>query len=41
MVDACDSDRLPEVEEELAGLVKDQSLEGVPIAVLFNKTDVS
>ena len=32
MVDSCDSDRLPEVEEELAGLAKEQSLEGVPIA---------
>lgn len=32
---------MPEVEEELAGLAKDPSLEGVPIAVLFNKTDMS
>lgn len=40
VVDAADQARLEEAEEELSALARDSALDDVPIAVLFNKTDL-
>mmetsp|Transcript_16779 Transcript_16779/g.48865 ORF Transcript_16779/g.48865 Transcript_16779/m.48865 type:complete len:187 (-) Transcript_16779:402-962(-) len=40
VVDAADADRLQECEDELSALALDTQLYGVPMAVLFNKSDL-
>jgi GTP-binding protein SAR1 len=40
IVDAADCDRFPEARKELAALLDDDSLHGVPIVVLGNKVDL-
>ena len=40
LIDAADTDRLAEAEEEISALVLDNALWDVPIAVLYNKEDL-
>jgi GTP-binding protein SAR1 len=41
LVDSADPDRIAECEEELSALAADDALFDVPIAVLYNKTDLA
>merc|ERR1719335_1500035 len=40
LVDAADRTRFKEAQEELSGLLEDQSLQNVPFVVLGNKIDI-